>query len=56
MCSHCVSNYHQRPENMSTEEWLNQFKILHLNQFSSLKIDNGSDSPTKRLSTITEEI
>lgn len=33
MCSHCVKNFHQRPEGMSLEVWLSQFEPLHEKQF-----------------------
>jgi len=33
MCSHCVANFHARPEKMSVEEWLGQFQPLHEKQF-----------------------
>jgi hypothetical protein len=33
MCSHCVKNFHERPEGMSLEVWLAQFEPLHEKQF-----------------------
>jgi hypothetical protein len=44
MCSHCVTNYNERPEGMTLEEWLEQFRDLHEQQFSLPKKENGSDS------------
>ena len=44
MCSHCVTNYNQRPESMYLEEWLEQFRHLHEQQFSLSKKENGTDS------------
>lgn len=31
-CSHCVTNFHQRPEDMTTEKWLSQFALLRKNE------------------------
>lgn len=31
LCSHCVTNFHQRPEDMSIEKWLSQFKLNERN-------------------------
>ena len=33
MCSHCVKNFHERPDGMSLEVWLSQFEPMHENQF-----------------------
>jgi hypothetical protein len=32
LCSHCVVNFHQRPEKMSIDEWLSQFQPKKINE------------------------
>jgi len=56
MCSHCVHNYEQRPESMTLEEWLEQFRDLHEKQFSFLKNKDGIDTSTERITEIEDNV
>jgi hypothetical protein len=52
VCSHCVSNFVAKPDSISTQEWVDQFKPLHEERLSHLKkelqpiteIEDGYDS------------
>ena len=54
VCSHCVTNFHEKPDSITIHEWLDQFRPLHEKRLSLLKkelpsiseIENGSDSST----------
>lgn len=56
MCSHCVHNYDQRPESMTFAEWVEQFKDLHEQQFSSLKNKDGLDLRTERITELENDV
>lgn len=37
LCSHCVHNFHQRPEDMSLEKWVSQFELKKINNQLTLQ-------------------
>ena len=57
VCSHCVTNFSEKPDTISVQEWVDQFKPLHEERLSLLQKelptiteinDDGSDSQNTR--------